>query len=84
LSTKSIKLRSFHEFVFFLFIQKFFLKKHVPPYQPYYVTNELEVDDMHMEKSKSVQAVPTINEFTELKHDLKSKTFVILIFSTKY
>ena len=56
-----------------------FFKRHVPPFQPYYVTNELEVDDMHMEKSKSVQAVPTINEFTALKTDIKSKRFESII-----
>ncbi|CAF0940523.1 unnamed protein product [Brachionus calyciflorus] len=42
-------------------------KKHVPPFQSHYTTYELPKDDMHVPREPTLQAEPTVHEFTCLK-----------------
>lgn len=39
----------------------------MPPFQPYYTVDELPKDDMLLTKPRSIQAIPTVVEFSELK-----------------
>ncbi|RNA35939.1 hypothetical protein BpHYR1_018779 [Brachionus plicatilis] len=42
-------------------------KHHVPPFQSHYTTYELPKDDMYVQREATLEAKPTVHEFTCLK-----------------